>query len=94
MTTKEFAQKHHQKYQYIYIDGDHSYKGVVTDYKLFWPRLTKGGFMAFHDVVVKNDSTLPPYGVWQFWKELEDKDKITFFNPKKFLSNFISTRHL
>lgn len=82
MTTKEFAPKFKHKYQYIYIDGDHSYKGVKIDYNLFWPRLDKGGFMIFHDVTVKKTRDLGVFGVWKFWRELKNTNKITFFEPK------------
>lgn len=33
----------------VYIDGDHSYKGVKSDIAAWWPKLMKGGLMAFHD---------------------------------------------
>lgn len=82
MKTDEFAKRHKYRYQYIYVDGDHSYKGVKTDFNLFWKRLDKGGFMSFHDVVVKRDEGLPPFGVWKFWKELKDKHNIVFHFPK------------
>jgi len=82
MATKEFAQKNKYHYQYIYIDGDHSYKGVKTDYQLFFSRLEKGGLMVFHDVTVKKTPELGTFGVWKLWQELKDNDKITFFEPK------------
>jgi hypothetical protein len=81
MTTKEFAKKWHFNYDYIYIDGDHSYEGVKTDYKLFWKRLNKGGFMIFHDVNVKSQRGLPKFGVWKLWEEIKS-NKLTFLNPK------------
>lgn len=77
MTTKEFWQKHAHKYDYIYIDGDHSYEGVKLDYNLFWPRLNKNGLMLFHDVSVKYTKELGSFGVWKFWKSLNNKRKIT-----------------
>lgn len=40
-----------------YIDGDHTKEGVLVDAHTFWPKLVKGGIMAFHDA--KNQS----YGV-------------------------------
>lgn len=50
MSTEEFSTKYPKKrYDYIYVDGDHSYDGVKNDYKLFWPKLNKNGYMAFHD---------------------------------------------
>lgn len=82
ITTKEYAQKYHKKYQYIYIDGDHSYEGVKYDYETFWPRLEKKGLMLFHDVVVRYDPALPEYGVWKFWNELLHSSKITIPLPQ------------
>ena len=33
----------------VYIDGDHSYKGVMSDIHTWMPKLVSGGIMAFHD---------------------------------------------
>lgn len=78
-TTEEFSQRFpERKYSYIYIDGDHSYKGVKNDFKIFWPRLVKGGFMVFHDVTVRQWRDLDNFGVWKFWKEIESSHKIIF----------------
>lgn len=82
MTTKEFSKTKSLKYDYIYIDGDHSYPGVKLDYKLFWPKLNKGGFMVFHDVFVKHTKNLGDFGVWKFWKEIKSGSKIIFPFPK------------
>ncbi len=81
MTTREFAKKYHFYYDYIYIDGDHSYEGVKTDYQLFWKKLNRGGFMVFHDVSVKTQKGLPKFGVWKLWKEIKG-NKLTFSKPK------------
>lgn len=83
MTTREYANKYpKRRYQYIYVDGDHSYKGVKLDYFLFWPRLDKGGFMSFHDVVAKGHVDKGLFGVWKFWKELRG-NKITLPFPRE-----------
>jgi len=34
----------------LFIDGDHSFDGVVTDYALYSPLVKPGGVIAFHDV--------------------------------------------
>lgn len=84
MTTEEFAKKcPNRKYEYIYVDGDHSYEGVKLDYELFWPRLNKNGFMVFHDIVVKEWGRLKGFGVWRFWEELGETNKISFSFPKE-----------
>ena len=84
MTTQEFADANPKnRYEYIYIDGDHSYKGVRLDYSLFWPKLQKYGFMVFHDVHVRWTKNLGTFGVWRFWKELKNKHKIIFPFPKE-----------
>ncbi|MCL4338900.1 class I SAM-dependent methyltransferase [Patescibacteria group bacterium] len=82
MTTSEFAKRYKHKYQYIYIDGDHSYEGVKRDYSLFWPRLDKGGFMAFHDVVARGYLDKGLFGIWRFWREIEYKHTFIFPFPK------------
>lgn len=33
----------------VYIDCDHSYKGVMADINAWLPKLIEGGIMAFHD---------------------------------------------
>lgn len=76
MTTEHFAKQVKTKYDYIYIDGDHSYKGVKSDYSLFWPRLSKYGYMVFHDVYVHHTDELGEFGVWKLWKELKNTHKI------------------
>jgi phosphoribosylformylglycinamidine (FGAM) synthase-like enzyme len=58
--------------EYLY-----SYKGVKLDFDLFWPRLNKGGFMAFHDIA-SPDKDGNVYGTRDFWAELKKKYKVTF----------------
>ncbi len=73
-TTQDFSDKYPDThYEYIYIDGDHSYRGVSLDFNLFFPRLSKEGYMVFHDICVKEKMTEGEYGVWKLWKRLEKK---------------------
>lgn len=76
MTTEQFAGKSKKMFDYIYIDGDHSYKGVSTDYKLLWPRLRKNGFMVFHDVNVTGTKPEGKYGVNKLWNKITTKGSI------------------
>lgn len=83
MTTKQYAKRFSKKrYQYIYIDGDHSYTGVKSDYTLFWKVLDSGGFMVFHDIVARGTLDDGLFGVWKFWKEIDPAHAIVFSFPK------------
>ncbi len=83
MTTAQYAKQHPDKtYQYIYIDSDHSFKGVQRDYRLFWPRLEKNGLMAFHDIVARGSVGTAEYGVWKFWKKIKQMHTIAFPFPQ------------
>lgn len=76
MTTEEFKKIANKKvkYDYIYIDGDHSFKGVSRDYELFWPMLRAGGFIAFHDISIKGKKPEGEYGVWKLWQKISKKN--------------------
>lgn len=69
-TSEEFAKKVKKDYDYIYIDANHSYKGVFLDYRLFWPRLKANGFMVFHDILVTDPKPEGIYGVSKLWKKI------------------------
>lgn len=77
MTSKKFASKYRRKYEYIYIDGDHSYEGVKSDFEAYWPKLKPGGIMSFHDITLKGKSQGIEFGVWKLWKELDKKHFIS-----------------
>jgi len=84
MTTHAFSRSHAKKqYQYIYIDGDHSYKGVLYDYTVFWPRLQKGGMMVFHDIIARGYLDKGLFGVRKLWDKLKTKHAIQFPYPKE-----------
>lgn len=78
MTSQKFAKKFAKtEYDYIYLDGDHSYEGVKSDFNLFWPKLSKNGFLSIHDIASQNkDGNI--YGTRDFWSELKKDKKIAF----------------
>jgi len=53
---------------YLFIDGDHSYEGVKSDFEMYGPLVKKGGLIAFHDIVEGKPEAVG--GVPQFWREL------------------------
>ncbi len=77
---------------FIFIDGDHSYSGVMADIE-FLPNLVTGGIVAFHDCYSWEDPGNPhkicpevnhavsnwfgDYG--DYWQELKSVDSIRIF---------------
>lgn len=82
MKTEKFVKKYSElRYQYIYIDGDHIYKGVRSDYEHLWPLLEKDGIMVFHDVTIKEMQPEGKYGVWKLWNKIGKQNGITIPHP-------------
>jgi predicted O-methyltransferase YrrM len=73
------AQK--KQFDFIYIDGSHLAKDVLTDACMSWPLLNKGGFMVFDDYLWKPQGfTLlqrPKFAVDTFVNMFEDEVTIT-----------------
>jgi len=47
--SSEASEGFDSKIDLLFIDGDHSYKGVKSDIKLWLPKVKIGGFVLFHD---------------------------------------------
>jgi precorrin-6B methylase 2 len=50
----EIAKKMDVKFDFIFIDGDHSYQGVKDDIESWYPHLKSDGFMLGHDYPASN----------------------------------------
>ena len=57
----------------LFIDGDHSYKGVVRDFELYNPLVRKGGIIGLHDILDSDYHRKLNMGVSTFWNELKAK---------------------
>ncbi len=58
-----------QSLDFIYVDGDHSLKGISIDLITSWNKLKKNGFIAGHDfkpLAWKSDVNIEPYFVFPF----------------------------
>jgi predicted O-methyltransferase YrrM len=69
--TLEYIKKilNNEMLDFLFIDGDHTYKGVKKDFQMYSPLVRNGGLIAFHDIVPG-----PPENVWgvpKFWKEIK-----------------------
>lgn len=54
---------------FLFIDGDHTYKSVKRDYKNYGSMVRVGGVIAIHDII--ENVTRPNYGVHLFYDELK-----------------------
>jgi len=66
-------QNQDQKFDFIYIDGDHSTEGIESDTRLSWAMLKDGGVMALDDVLF-NEETEQAYDA--FIKSVKDDSTI------------------
>ena len=65
----------------LFIDGDHTYKGVKKDWEMYSPLVREGGIIAFHDVCFHK--YMPTCEVEKLWKEIKDKYKhFEFIDPQ------------
>jgi cephalosporin hydroxylase len=59
---------------FLYIDADHSYEGVKRDFELYRSLVADDGMVALHDIDHRlNDDPESPYGVKQFWQEVQNE---------------------
>lgn len=63
----------YDRVDFIFIDGDHSYKGVRQDFYEYRHLLAAGGCIAFHDIVDTPTTRNAGQGVFRFWNELKDR---------------------
>lgn len=54
----------------LFIDGDHTYRGVYADYHGWRPLVRAGGVLVFHDIVLHPEFAV---GVHQLWEEIRDR---------------------
>ena len=61
----------------LFIDGDHSYKGVREDYLIYKKYVSEGGLIIFHDIVKSEFHIKNGCEVYKLWDELKgEKDSI------------------
>ncbi len=70
-----------KKIDVLFIDGDHTYKGVKKDYENFSPFVRKGGLIAFHDIVEHPNEL--KCEVDRFWNEIKENCEYREFISEK-----------
>jgi len=64
---------------FIFIDGDHTYDGVKSDFLNYKKYLKDGGYIAFHDIDYHSSTISIGCEVYKFWNEIkEEYDFIEF----------------
>jgi GR25 family glycosyltransferase involved in LPS biosynthesis len=57
MKSKDWLESNQdKKFDFIYIDGDHSAEGIESDTRLSWPMLKVGGLMALDDIFLNEEA--------------------------------------
>jgi hypothetical protein len=55
---------------FLFIDGDHRYEAIKSDYNMYSPLVRQGGIIGFHDIGEKEEG-----GGSRFWSEIKTKYK-------------------
>lgn len=66
---------------FLYVDGDHTYEGVRSDYEAYAPHVAPGGLVAFDDLLSheRGKPRLEEVGVHRLWADLKDGHETTEF---------------
>lgn len=73
---------------FLFIDGDHSYKGAKQDFENYLPFVRKGGIIAFHDILPRPD--FDNIEVDKLWNEVKGNFKHEeIINKEGEFANFI-----
>jgi predicted O-methyltransferase YrrM len=71
------------KFDFIFIDGDHSYNGAYNDYNIYKEFLSNDGFVGFHDIFHSSLTDHLGIEVPKLWNELKEKNEFVEFISKE-----------
>lgn len=89
-TTSLDAAAHYENeyFDFIYIDGNHTYKHCKNDLNVWWGKVKRGGILSGHDYINIRD-----FGVIQAVEEFNIENKISsdnfFVNSEEYASYYI-----
>lgn len=65
-----------REFDFILIDGDHTYEGARSDFEMYRTLLKDDGLIAFHDIVKHGD---PSNQVYRLWQDLKNQFEVMEF---------------
>lgn len=71
--TSDAARYWSQPIDFLYVDADHGYRGVLADLESWWPHVRPGGLIVGDDY----EHSLYP-GVKRAWDEFESENRLSF----------------
>ena len=82
--TKQLVEEECSSYDFIFIDGDHSYDGVKKDFEMYKSLLSPRGYVVFHDIDPNHRFKGAAGGgdVWKFWEDLDYGTKTIIVTQK------------
>jgi predicted O-methyltransferase YrrM len=85
-TSAETAANWREPIDFLFVDGDHSYEGVKSDFDLFAPWLRPEALVAFHDTTWELNRNavgyVPTMGVPRLMTELQNQGFLSVTLPK------------
>lgn len=85
MTTEEYHKSLEDRpigfdFDYVYLDGDHSYEGIRRDLKIAYDLSSPTAMITLHDVSVDKQTDWGECGVKRFWDDFPKMHKLTIPN--------------
>lgn len=71
----EFKRDQRLQFEFVFIDGDHSYEGLRKDWEAWAPLIARGGMVALHDSRSTATRDLQDAGSCIFTREVIRRDK-------------------
>ena len=74
IAAEELHSMNHRHFDFVFIDGDHSYEGLKSDWE-GWSRLiAPGGKIALHDSRSTSDRSIDDWGSARFTRDVIELD--------------------
>jgi len=74
-----FEKLRHEKFDMLFIDGDHTYEGVKKDFEMYSSLVTENGMVVIHDIKDTQHHRDSNCFVGKFWNEIKDKHEVREF---------------